>query len=90
RWRAGLGLRWLSGSSGRYDLPTTRHRAHASTQRADPQVSSIAPEDFATALADADRGIAAGELFVEGSDLEKLIGHAPTSLVEAVRVAHGA
>ncbi|MGQ0464980.1 MAG: hypothetical protein ACT4QG_06630 [Sporichthyaceae bacterium] len=45
------------------------------------------PEEFAVALADADRGIAAGELYVEGGDLEKLIGHPATTLVQAFRVA---
>ncbi len=42
------------------------------------------PAPFAAALADADRGISEGELFVEGSDLEKLIGRAPTPLAVAL------
>lgn len=47
-------------------------------------VGAGVPAPFATALADADRGIANDELHVEGSDLEKLIGHAPTSLADAL------
>jgi len=47
-------------------------------------VGAGVPAPFAAALADADRGIADGELFVEGSDLEKLIGRAPTPLTEAL------
>ena len=45
------------------------------------------PEPVAAVYADGDRGVAAGELFVEGSDLEKLIGRAPTSLSDAVAAA---
>jgi NAD(P)H dehydrogenase (quinone) len=45
------------------------------------------PAPAATAFADADRGIAAGELFVDGHDLEKLIGRPLTTLREAVETA---
>lgn len=45
------------------------------------------PAALAAALADADRGIAAGELSVDGSDLEKLIGRAPTTLAAALATA---
>jgi NAD(P)H dehydrogenase (quinone) len=45
------------------------------------------PEPVAAVFADGDRGVAAGELYVEGSDLEKLIGRAPTPLAEAVAAA---
>ncbi|HEX2774411.1 MAG TPA: SDR family oxidoreductase [Micromonosporaceae bacterium] len=45
------------------------------------------PEPFAAMLADGDRGLAKGELYVEGNDLEKLIGRPPTSLADAVRAA---
>ncbi|WP_448614243.1 NmrA family NAD(P)-binding protein [Modestobacter sp. URMC 112] len=45
------------------------------------------PEPLAATYADADRGIAEGELLVEGSDLEKLIGRAPTPLADAVAAA---
>jgi NAD(P)H dehydrogenase (quinone) len=43
------------------------------------------PEPVATMFADADRGIAEGELFVAGDDLATLIGRAPTSLSDAIR-----
>jgi NAD(P)H dehydrogenase (quinone) len=39
-------------------------------------------------FADIDRSVAAGDLYVEGNDLEKLIGRAPTSLADAVAAAH--
>jgi NAD(P)H dehydrogenase (quinone) len=42
------------------------------------------PAPLAAALADADRGISEGELYVESSDLEKLIGRAPAPLSEAL------
>ncbi|GAA1804341.1 SDR family oxidoreductase [Planosporangium flavigriseum] len=45
------------------------------------------PEPFAAVLADGDRGLAQGELYVEGNDLEKLIGRAPTSLADTIRTA---
>ncbi len=45
------------------------------------------PEPVAAVFADGDRGVAAGELHVEGSDLEKLIRRMPTSLAEAVAAA---
>jgi NAD(P)H dehydrogenase (quinone) len=45
------------------------------------------PEPVAAVFADGDRGVAAGELLVEGSDLEKLIGRAPTTLADAVAAA---
>ena len=45
------------------------------------------PEPYAAVLADSDRGLARGELHVEGDDLEKLIGRPPTPLAEAIRAA---
>jgi len=45
------------------------------------------PEPVAAVLADGDRGVAAGELLVEGDDLARLLGRAPTSLAEAVAAA---
>jgi NAD(P)H dehydrogenase (quinone) len=45
------------------------------------------PEPVAAILADADHGVARGELYVEGNDLEKLIGRPPTPLADAVRAA---
>jgi NAD(P)H dehydrogenase (quinone) len=47
------------------------------------------PENLAAALADADRGAGEGQLYVDGHDLEKLIGRPVTPLDEAVRVALG-
>lgn len=45
------------------------------------------PEEAAAVLVDADRGIAAGELLVEGDDLARLLGRAPVTLAEAVAAA---
>ena len=45
------------------------------------------PEFFARILADSDRGIARGELLVEGNALAALIGRPATTLGEAVRSA---
>jgi NAD(P)H dehydrogenase (quinone) len=45
------------------------------------------PEPVAAVFADGDRGAAAGELFVESDDLEKLIGRIPTTLAAAVSPA---
>ncbi|WDZ85383.1 SDR family oxidoreductase [Micromonospora cathayae] len=45
------------------------------------------PEPYAAVLADADRGLAVGELSVEGDDLRTLLGREPTSLADAVRAA---
>ena len=47
------------------------------------------PEPVAAAYADGDRGVAAGELFVEGNAMEKLLGRAPTSPADAVAAAVG-
>ncbi|MCR6485189.1 SDR family oxidoreductase [Amycolatopsis sp. OK19-0408] len=59
------------------DLPTAEH------QRA--LVAAGLPEPVAAMLADADRGIAAGELSSASGDLRKLIGRPTTPLAEAVR-----
>lgn len=45
------------------------------------------PAPVAGMFADIDRSVAAGDLFVEGNDLEKLIGRAPTPLADAVAAA---
>jgi NAD(P)H dehydrogenase (quinone) len=50
-------------------------------------VNAGLPEPFAAVLADGDRGLAQGELYVAGNDLERLIGRAPTSLADAIRAA---
>ena len=47
-------------------------------------VAAGLPEPVAAVLADGDRGVAAGELLVEGDDLARLLGRAPTSLADAV------
>jgi NAD(P)H dehydrogenase (quinone) len=47
-------------------------------------VAAGLPEPAAAVFADGDRGVAAGELLVEGDDLARLLGRAPTSLPEAV------
>jgi NAD(P)H dehydrogenase (quinone) len=56
-------------------------------QYAQALVGAGLPEPVAAVYADGDRGVADGELLVEGSDLEKLIGRAPTSLADAVAAA---
>lgn len=45
------------------------------------------PEPIAAVYADGDRGVADGELLVEGNDLEKLIGRQATPLTEAIATA---
>ena len=54
---------------------------------AEALVGAGLPEPVAAAYADMDRAIADGALLVEGNDLEKLIGRAPTPLSEAVDAA---
>ena len=50
-------------------------------------VAAGLPEPVAAVFADGNRGAAAGELLVDGSDLEKLIGRTPTPLADAVQAA---
>jgi NAD(P)H dehydrogenase (quinone) len=45
------------------------------------------PAEVADAVADADRGLAQGELFTDSDELQKLIGRPTTSLSEAIAVA---
>lgn len=45
------------------------------------------PEQYAAILADADLGLGRGELYVEPTDLEDLLGRPATSLPEALRAA---
>lgn len=53
----------------------------------DVLVGAGLPRPYAAVLADSDRGIARGELEVTSGDLERLLGHAPTSMREAVAEA---
>jgi NAD(P)H dehydrogenase (quinone) len=46
------------------------------------------PAPVAGMFADIDRSVAAGDLFVQGNDLEKLIGRASTPLADAVATAY--
>jgi NAD(P)H dehydrogenase (quinone) len=73
----------VSAATGRTvtytDLPVERYRQVL--------VAAGLPEPVAAVLADGDRGVAAGELLVEGDDLARLLGRAPTSLPEAVAAA---
>ncbi|QDY08942.1 SDR family oxidoreductase [Micromonospora sp. HM134] len=67
-----------SGQDVRYtDLPVPAYT--------DLLVSAGLPEPYAATLADADRGIARGALYVPVEHLEKLLGRRPTSLAEAIR-----
>jgi NAD(P)H dehydrogenase (quinone) len=50
-------------------------------------VAAGLPAPAAAVFADGDRGVAAGELLVEGDDLARLLGRAPTSLADAVAAA---
>ncbi|MFL4473319.1 SDR family oxidoreductase [Paeniglutamicibacter sp. MACA_103] len=52
-------------------------------------VGAGVPGDFARILADSDRGIARGELLVDGNALATLLGRPATTLGEAVRAAAG-
>jgi NAD(P)H dehydrogenase (quinone) len=45
------------------------------------------PEVFADILADSDRAAAKGALYIEGNDLEDLLGHPVTPLAEVIRAA---
>jgi NAD(P)H dehydrogenase (quinone) len=73
----------VSAATGRTvtytDLPVERYQQVL--------VAAGLPEPVAAVLADGDRGVAAGELLVEGDDLARLLGRAPTSLPEAVAAA---
>jgi NAD(P)H dehydrogenase (quinone) len=46
-----------------------------------------APEPEAELIADGDRGVARGDMYVEADDLKRLIGRRPTSLADAIRAA---
>lgn len=50
-------------------------------------LESALPTPVAEMLADADRGLAAGDLLVSSNDLADLIGHPPATLAEAVAKA---
>ena len=73
----------VSAATGRTvtytDLPVERYQQVL--------VAAGLPAPVAAVLADGDRGVAAGELLVEGNDLARLLGREPTSLAEAVAVA---
>ncbi|MFI6822219.1 SDR family oxidoreductase [Micromonospora sp. NPDC050187] len=73
----------VSRQSGRHvvytDLPVEKYT--------EMLVGAGVPEPYAAVLADADRGLAAGDLYVGDDDLRALIGREPTSLAEAVRAA---
>lgn len=73
----------VSAASGRTvtytDLPVEQYQRVL--------VAAGLPEPAAAVFADGDRGVAAGELLVEGDDLARLLGRAPTSLPEAVAAA---
>jgi NAD(P)H dehydrogenase (quinone) len=56
-------------------------------QYAQVLVAAGLPEPVAAVFADGDRGAAAGELLVDGSDLEKLIERTPTPLADVVSAA---
>jgi NAD(P)H dehydrogenase (quinone) len=56
-------------------------------QYAQVLVAAGLPEPVAAVFADGDRGAAAGELLVDGSDLEKLIERTPTPLAYVVTAA---
>jgi NAD(P)H dehydrogenase (quinone) len=73
----------VSAATGRTvsytDLPVEQYAAVL--------VGAGLPEPVAAVFADGDRGVAEGELFTDGNDLEKLIGRAPTSLTDALAAA---
>ena len=45
------------------------------------------PESYAALLVDSDLGLARGELYVETTDLEDLLGRPATSLADGLRAA---
>jgi NAD(P)H dehydrogenase (quinone) len=61
------------------DLPVKQYQALL--------VGAGLPEEMAAMVADGDRGVAAGELLVEGDDLKQLLGREPTPLADAVAAA---
>jgi len=61
---------------GYTDLPVEQYKAVL--------VGAGLPQPVAAVYADGDRGVADGELLVQGDDLEKLLGRTPTTLAEAV------
>jgi NAD(P)H dehydrogenase (quinone) len=73
----------ISAATGRTvtytDLPVEQYQAVL--------VGAGLPEAMAAMVADGDRGVAAGELLVEGDDLKRLLGRAPTPLADAVAAA---
>ncbi|SFK53230.1 SDR family oxidoreductase [Geodermatophilus ruber] len=73
----------VSAATGRTvtytDLPLEQYQAVL--------VGAGLPEPVAAVFADGDRGVAAGELFVESQDLATLIGRTPTSPADAVAAA---
>jgi NAD(P)H dehydrogenase (quinone) len=73
----------ISAATGRTvtytDLPVEQYRAVL--------VGGGLPEAMAAMVADGERGVAAGELLVEGEDLRRLLGRAPTPLADAVAAA---
>jgi NAD(P)H dehydrogenase (quinone) len=73
----------ISAATGRTvtytDLPVEQYQAVL--------VGAGLPEEMAAMVADGDRGVAAGELLVEGDDLERLLGRPPTPLADAVAAA---
>ena len=50
-------------------------------------VGAGVPASFAEVLADSDRAAAQGALYVEGDDLERLLGRPATPLATAIRAA---
>lgn len=56
---------------------------------ADLLVQAGLPEGYAAILADADRGLARGDLEVDSTTLARLIGRQPTSMASAVEAAFG-
>jgi NAD(P)H dehydrogenase (quinone) len=73
----------ISAATGRTvtytDLPPEQYQAVL--------VGAGLPDETAAMVADGDRGVAAGELLVEGDDLKRLLGRAPTPLADAVAAA---
>jgi NAD(P)H dehydrogenase (quinone) len=69
-----------SGREVRYtDLPEREY--------AEVLAGAGVPGPMVAVLADSDRGAAKGGLYVEGDDLEKLIGRPVTKLADAIRAA---
>jgi NAD(P)H dehydrogenase (quinone) len=77
----------LAGEVSRQSGRTVEYRDIPEAEYAQALIGWGMPQVFARMLADADRGIARGELYTDSDALHRLIGRPTTPLAEAVREA---